>query len=222
MDDTETELRLRAKKELRKRLLGLRKTLSVAGASERSAALVARVVEHPSFAGARTIAVFFPMESKREVDLRPLVATARWLGKAIACPWIGDGAAPLCFREVTDDDALVKTPIGAMEPRADAPAVHVDLVLVPALAVDLEGRRLGYGGGFYDRLIMAHPRATTIAVVFDFQILAEIPTLSHDRRVQWIASDARLVRAGEGAAREAPTTTIEQAEPGVVRVRRPG
>lgn len=223
MDELEQTLRLRAKKELRKRLLGLRKTLSVDGARGRSAEVVARVVAHPAFDAAREVAVFFPMESRREIDLRPLVSTARERGKVIACPWIGDGSAPVCFREVVSDDALVTTPIGALEPPADARVLaDVDLIVVPALAVDLDGHRLGYGGGYYDRLIAAHPRATTIAVVFDFQILAEIPTLAHDQRVQHVATDVRVVKAGDHAALTAPATTTEPGdELGVVRVVRP-
>ncbi|MCC6646692.1 MAG: 5-formyltetrahydrofolate cyclo-ligase [Polyangiaceae bacterium] len=222
MDDLETSLRLTAKRELRKRLMGLRKTLTEEGAAARSAAIVARVIASDSFARAACVAVFHPMLRRREIDLRALVAEARARGKRVAYPWIGDGAAPPCFRAVDDDASLVETPIGALEPASDAPAATPDLILVPALAVDLDGWRLGYGGGYYDRLLSSHPDAESIAVVYELQILAEIPALPHDRRVGRIASEARLVAAGEVARPAAPAETTEPAEPGVVRVRRPG
>lgn len=221
MDELEIALRLRAKKELRKRLSGLRKALSEASAAAWSAAIVARVEAHEAWDRAASVAVFYPMLSRREIDLRPLAAEARRRGKRVVCPWIGDGATPPVFREVVHDDALVKTPIGALEPSPDAPVASPELILVPALAVDLQGRRLGYGGGFYDRLLAAHPGAESIAVVYELQLLAEIPTLAHDHAVRHIASEARLVRAGSVAPPASPSETTEQVEPGVVRVRRP-
>ncbi len=221
MDELETTLRLRAKQELRKRLLGLRKALSGASAASWSAAIVARLEAHEAFERAASVAVFYPMLSRREIDLRPLVEEARRRGKVVACPWIGDGAAPPVFREVTRDDALVKTPIGALEPPPDAPIVSPELIIVPALAVDLQGRRLGYGGGFYDRLLGAHPGAENIAVVYELQLLAEVPTLAHDQVVRHIASEARLVAAGSVAPLATPSATVDELEPGVVRVRRP-
>lgn len=221
MDDLEIALRLRAKKELRKRLSGLRGALSEAGAAERSQAIVARVIQHDAFRTARSVAVFYPMLRRREIDLRPLVAEARAQGKVVACPWIGDGEGAPCFREVVDDASLVMTPIGAQEPPVTAPVVSPELIVVPALALDLDGHRLGYGGGYYDRLLAAHPDAETIAVVYELQILAEIPVLPHDRRVGHVASEARLVRAGAVAPPSLPAATVDAAEPGVVRVRRP-
>lgn len=83
---------------------------------------------------------------------------------------------------------------GALEPPASAPKVPletVDAVLLPALAFDQKGVRLGYGGGFYDRLLPGFT-GLTVGVVWADLIVPELPTEAHDMRVRWLASEAGL------------------------------
>ena len=93
---------------------------------------------------------------------------------------------------------LVENDWGVLEPDPNAeqvPIAEIDLMLVPALALDLRGYRLGYGKGFYDRVLpqLAHGRA--VGIVYDFQLLAEVPDEAHDQRVHWIITDRRSLAA---------------------------
>lgn len=89
------------------------------------------------------------------------------------------------------DTATELSRFGALEPPADAPRIplgSVDAVLLPALAFDGRGVRLGYGGGFYDRLLPGFT-GLTIGVVWADLIVPELPTEAHDIRAQWLASE---------------------------------
>ena len=81
---------------------------------------------------------------------------------------------------------------GTAEPPADAPTQAPDLVLVPALAIDRQGFRLGYGGGFYDRtLARLRPRAA-IGVAYEAQLVDRLPHDAFDQRVTHVATEAGL------------------------------
>jgi 5-formyltetrahydrofolate cyclo-ligase len=93
---------------------------------------------------------------------------------------------------------LIPGPFGLAQPSAHAarvPHVLVDAVILPAVAFDEHGMRLGYGGGYYDRLLpLLRGDCARIGVVFDEQILSEIPAEEHDARVDVIITPARLIR----------------------------
>jgi 5-formyltetrahydrofolate cyclo-ligase len=87
--------------------------------------------------------------------------------------------------------------LGFREPPADAPpASELDVIVVPALAVDPRGHRIGYGAGHYDRTLAAlGPGVVSVAVAFDFQLLAEIPNTDGDVAVGWVVTDERAMEA---------------------------
>ena len=90
---------------------------------------------------------------------------------------------------------------GAMrvpEPPEDAARIEaseVDLVIVPALALDERGARIGYGAGYYDQLLPQLQRAVRIGVVFDFQLVAEVPETEGDERVDLVVTDERIIES---------------------------
>ena len=91
----------------------------------------------------------------------------------------------------------VQNEYGIGEPSADAPRIateDIDLILVPALAIDSRGQRIGYGEGYYDRLLPALARAFKVATTYDFQLLVEIPNTAHDAPVDCLVTDARTLR----------------------------
>jgi 5-formyltetrahydrofolate cyclo-ligase len=198
-DPREAMLMRRVKAELRKRMRGLRKTTPWSALAERSARIVERVESLAALKSARTVALFWPIEERHEVDLRPLDAALRARGVRVAYPAIDpeDGTMRFCF--VDDPAELEEQGYGFREPSAAAPRASrgdVDVVLVPALAVDARGHRLGYGAGYYDRTLPAYvPPATAVAVAYDFQLLVELPTSEHDYAVQWVVTDARTLEA---------------------------
>lgn len=159
----------------------------------RSQKIVDEVQATSAFQRARSVVLFWPMLEKNEVDVRALDGAARDRGKGVAYPYIeGDFEMSLRLAEAS---SLVERGNGFAEPPDGAPQVTADeglLVVVPALAVDPTGQRIGYGKGFYDRLLARiHPPAFTVAVVYDFEVVPEVPATEHDRPVDMVVTDAR-------------------------------
>lgn len=91
-------------------------------------------------------------------------------------------------------DALRPGALGILTPPSkEACAAVVDLVLVPGLAFSARGARLGYGAGYYDRWLAAHPAATRIGLGFEYQISEQVPLAAHDERLDYLVTDRRLI-----------------------------
>jgi 5-formyltetrahydrofolate cyclo-ligase len=195
----EEQLRRRMKAELRKRMRGLRKTLPASACAARSARIVERLSDLPPVARARSIALFWPIEERHEVDLRALDTRLRERGASVAYPALDPETRVMTFRFVDRTESLVEQGSGFREPAQSAPAATpggLELIVVPALAVGPAGHRLGYGAGYYDRTLPVFaPPAVTVAVAFDFQLLAEVPVTQGDVPVSWIVTDTRTLLA---------------------------
>jgi 5-formyltetrahydrofolate cyclo-ligase len=182
-------LRIYAKRELRKRMQSLRNVLPNSARAERSARACKLVCELPEFAAARTVAGYVAM--RKELDVAATLASATQAGKRAVLPRMREEG--LTFHVYLPGETLEENDWGVLEPAAAAEQValaDIDLLLVPALALDLRGMRIGYGKSFYDRLL-AGARGVSVGVVYDFQLLAEVPNEAHDVPVQRIVSDAR-------------------------------
>ena len=101
----------------------------------------------------------------------------------------------MTMRFVDDLAGLEEQGYGFAEPPPDAPhAAELDVVIVPAIAVDPTGHRIGYGAGYYDRTLPKYaPPAVTIAVAYDWQLVAEVPATEHDVKVAWVVTDTRTI-----------------------------
>ncbi len=137
-----------------------------------------------------------------EMDLRPLLHAAHALGCVCALPVVIAPRTPLTFRHWEPGVELVVSAFGIPEPGPERPAVTPDISVVPLLAFDREGYRLGYGGGFYDRtitLMRSAPRARpyiAVGVGFAGQEVAHVPREPHDARLNWIVTEADVIRTG--------------------------
>jgi 5-formyltetrahydrofolate cyclo-ligase len=194
------ELTERAKRQIRARMRSLRAAHPAAALAERSARIVARLLALPQLAQARSVASFWPMAERQEIDLRPFDAHLRELGKAVYYPGLAGGdSAPVrtALRSTRSSDELLVRGGRFAEPPRDAPEAargDLDLIVVPALAVAADGHRLGYGAGFYDAALPDfRPPALAVVVAFDFQLLAEVPTLPHDVPCDLVVTDARTL-----------------------------
>ena len=187
------------KTELRKRMRGLRSALPASAVQARSARIVDALHALPWVASARAVALFWPIEERHEVDLRPLDERLRSAGARVAYPAVDPETREMSFRFVAHPDAMKEHGFGFREPAASEPAAppgDLDVIVVPALAVDPRGHRIGYGAGYYDRTLPRFaPPARSVAVAFDFQLLAEIPVDPPDVAVGWIVTDARALDA---------------------------
>ena len=194
------ELRRRAKQAIRKKMRAVRAAVPKTALAQRSAKLTQRVIALDPWRDAETVLAFASLD--REVDTSALIEALHGGGKRLALPRVSEDGLALHY--VSKDTVLEAGSFAVPEPPVDAPrceASAVDFALVPALAVDVRGFRIGYGGGYYDRLLPTLTRASTCAVAFDFQLVAEVPEFPFDAAVDWVVTDARTLdaRAERGA-----------------------
>jgi 5-formyltetrahydrofolate cyclo-ligase len=161
------------------------------------AALSAHVLRDWPIAPGAVVAGFWPMG--REIDIRPLLLGLHARGHPIALPITPPRGQPLRFHRWHPDQALHRGPMGTSEPAPDAETLTPDLILVPLLAFDSAGRRLGYGGGYYDRTLAALPHATRLGCAYAAQRLDEVPAGEDDARLHAVATEHGIIRC------EAPT-----------------
>ena len=180
--------------------MAARDALPVAVRAAASAAIAARIVALPSFAAARTMLVTLPFRS--EWDTRLVVDRALAAGKTVVSPRVDPVARMLSLHRIADPVRDVGARLSPAFPSrlehcAVVAGAEVDWVLVPGVAFDIAGRRLGYGGGYYDRLLPLLPAdAPRIAGAFDLQIVAAVPFGPHDITVDAIVTETRVVDLG--------------------------
>ncbi|MFO1315931.1 MAG: 5-formyltetrahydrofolate cyclo-ligase [Burkholderiales bacterium] len=185
-----------AKRAMREEVLAARDALPAAERDEGSRAIAARIAALPSYAGAHC--VLLTLSFRSEWDTRALIDGALAGGKVVALPRV-NGATRMLDLHTVVDVARDTAPgyRGIPEPRPEQPRIElatVDFVLVPGVAFDPTGRRLGYGGGYYDRLLaLLAPAAARIAGAFELQLVPRVPAAPHDLFVDAIATPARLV-----------------------------
>jgi 5-formyltetrahydrofolate cyclo-ligase len=182
-----------AKAAARKLARAKRATLTNIEAPERLAE--AMLAEHAPPKGA-IIAGYWPMGD--EMDPRPLMLALASRGHALALPVTPPRGQPLAFRAWAPGAALRPGPMGTSEPVAGE-ELRPDVVLVPLLAFDRAGRRLGYGGGYYDRTLAALPGAKPIGIAYAGQEMAEVPAGPQDFRLPLIATEAGVILCGDPA-----------------------
>lgn len=177
------------KKALR-RMIGAKKSaLTPEEVGRRSAILAERLFETPQYRTCRSLYAY--LSFNQEVRTEPIIARAWADGKRVAVPKVM--GRDMIFIWIDNFDGLA--PQGAYnipEPVADGPAAddHAALVLMPGLAFDPEGHRVGYGGGFYDRFLAAEPGHPLVALCYDFQMLDRLEVEDHDIPVDIVITDA--------------------------------
>ena len=154
-------------------------------------AALAHVVltEAPPPPGA-TVAGFWPIGD--EIDLRPLLEALAARGHPLVLPVTPRRGERLRFRLWQPGAALRQEAFGTFAP--DGPEAEPGLLLVPLLAFDRAGRRLGYGGGFYDRTLAALPGAAALGCAYAAQEVAEVPAGPGDVRLAAVATDLGVIR----------------------------
>lgn len=135
-----------------------------------------------------------------EIDPAPAIWRLRARGAAVAYPRI-ESPGVLGLHLVGHELELVAGPFGLAQPSEHAPRAardSIDVVILPGVAFDERGRRLGYGGGYYDRLLPTlRPDCIRIGVAFDEQLLPEIPAEEHDANVAIVVTPSRVIRASD-------------------------
>lgn len=189
----EQELRQRAKLALRNQMRAVRAALPASACDARSEEIAKRVLGLPELEVATTILAFASI--RNEVRTQPIIEAIGRAGKRVALPRVVEEG--LVLHLVEPDTELVDGAFSVPEPPEDTPGIKpsdVDFALVPALAVDPRGHRIGYGGGYYDKLLPTLRPASCCAVAYDFQLIAEVPERPFDVAVDLIVTDARVIR----------------------------
>jgi 5-formyltetrahydrofolate cyclo-ligase len=184
------------KRSLREDLLGARRGLPPEERARRSREIAARFATLHAFARARVVALY--AAAGAEVDTAPLAELALAAGKRVAYPRVVAGARTLDFA-LSSPDALVPGALGTRAPPAGAPAVAldaIDLVVVPGVAFDADGRRLGRGGGYYDAtLALLPPASARFGAAFELQLVGAVPEEPHDVRLDGVVTEERVLFA---------------------------
>ncbi len=145
-----------SKREVRAGFLALRAATDARVYAERSAALCAALLALPTLSSARVVHACWPAVERGEPDLRPLLHAFLRRGQTVVLPRVTARRPPTLAHHVWSGEALRPGAHGLLEPAPDAPDADLrdlDIVLVPALAADLRGVRVGYGGGYYDAFL---------------------------------------------------------------------
>jgi 5-formyltetrahydrofolate cyclo-ligase len=141
------------------------------------------------------LAGYWPFGS--ELDVRPaLVALAR-TGVMVTLPEVVDKNRPLRFRAWAPGDDLAEGPHGTAHPLTSAPMMRPDVVLVPLLAFDRLGHRVGWGGGYYDRtldLLRKTGPCVAIGVAYSVQEVDEVPTDAYDQSLDWVITEQQAIK----------------------------
>jgi 5-formyltetrahydrofolate cyclo-ligase len=188
------------KKALRSRLLAERAAMSPEEREAAADALASSVLELVSAAGARTVACYVSMGS--EPGTRPLLDSLRGRGVRVLLPVLLPDN-DLDWADYEGADHLAPARLGLLEPTGPrlgpAAVVSADIVLLPGLAVDeTTGARLGRGGGSYDRVLArlaaSGSPARLVTLLFDSELVADLPVEAHDRQVDAVVTPRRTLR----------------------------
>ena len=178
------------------RLLGrsARRAVPAEERQRHAEAAAERLLALPEIARARTVLAY--AATPEEIDPAPAVEALRARGVSIALPRV-TGPGRLVLHRVDRGTTLVPGPFGLLEPTEDSPTVppgEIDVAIVPGVAFDSACRRVGHGGGFYDRLDSMMEGAVTVGLAFDEQVLGRVPCEDHDVCVDVLVTPSRTFR----------------------------
>lgn len=177
---------LALKEEIRQEILKKRLELDAAAWQSHTEAITRAVTSHDWFREATDIYCY--IDCRKEAGTRQIIEEAWRLGKAVWAPKVR--GAEMDFFEICSFDDLTCGGFGILEPEEGTAADGLDgLVIMPGVAFDKERRRIGYGKGYYDRYLTAHPSLHTLAIAFDLQIIDEAPQDEGDIRPQVLITE---------------------------------
>ena len=177
---------LREKNEVRELLAQKRRLLTKEQISQQSALVISQLEQLPAFQSARTVLLYYPMHN--EVDLLPLIKKYK-KEKTFLFPVVRRKSMMACPYE--GNAKMHRGKYNIPEPTTDPYTGDIDLILVPGVAFDKRGNRLGRGGGYYDRFIRSHSSSTTlVGVCYDFQLIDEVPVNRRDQKMHHVIAPA--------------------------------
>lgn len=179
------------KKEIRKKVLKMRSNLTENEIAYKSNIICRKILTSKEYDKAKDICLYMPM--RNEVDVTLLIKDIIKDNKKVWLPKI-DGEI-MDFHYYDENTELIDGPFNTKEPSSEMKLAPNDntLIIMPGAAFTLDGDRIGYGGGFYDKYLEKHPCCKTVAVCYDFQIVDEIPSEEHDIKPGKVISDMNMI-----------------------------
>ena len=187
---------VRRKAELRALLVARRRTVAPAAAAGAAHAVAERLAQELTLPAPAIVAGYWPLEG--ELDPRPALQRLAAAGHSLALPRMAGRAAPLAFHAWRWGEPLLPGGFAVMQPDPRQPQVAPQVVLVPLLAFDARGHRLGYGKGYYDRTLRAlratrgAPRA--LGLGFALQEVPEVPAALYDEPLDAVVTERGIRR----------------------------
>jgi len=186
------------KREIRKRIMTLRNAMTPEEIEAKSGEIVRQLKGLREIRESSTLMVYLSFGS--EVLTDDLIRWGWDAGKRIVVPFCHPESREMTSCLLGGFTELETGHYGIREPKAErlkpVPREEIDAVLIPAVAFDRQGRRVGYGGGYYDRFLPEIPRSARIGAAFACQIVAEIPPDPHDVPADRIVTEDELIVAG--------------------------
>lgn len=182
------------KRQLRRRILALRRRIPSAYRGWAGERCVEQVLQIPGVESARAVLVYLTYGS--EMPTEPLIRAFRSRGVSIVVPWLEKQKASFIPALWGEGMALVEGPYGLLQPREpiSVPPSALDVIMVPAVVFDREGYRIGYGKGYFDRFL-SQPgiRGVRVGLAFDLQVVEHLPRDSWDQPVDYLVTESRLL-----------------------------
>lgn len=177
----------RAKQRMRELLVQKRRMLSAEERKQLSESVLSQLEKMHCFCDAKTVMLYYPKDN--EVDVLPLFK--RHKDKTLLLPVTH--RKEMTANPFEGNDKMHRGKFGVPEPTTLPYIGEIDVIIVPAVAFDKKGFRLGRGGGYYDRFIKKQPHATVIGVGYDFQLVEEVPMLRHDQKMHRIILPSQTI-----------------------------
>ena len=180
------------KNELRTLILSSRDELDMEKALEQSTLAADHVIQNPLFKSAKNILIFSSFRS--EINTANIIDEIFRTGKSLYMPLCMKKTNEIVCCLVSSLSDLESSSYGILEPRKDALFIgdcrDLDLIIVPGAAFDMRGHRIGYGAGYYDRLLnRPGMKAKTLGFCYDLQIVSQVPNSPHDVSLDYIATE---------------------------------
>jgi 5-formyltetrahydrofolate cyclo-ligase len=165
-------------------MLEMRNRLNHPEIAKKSKTIQEFVIKSKEFESAKVVGTYYALGS--EVTTELIIKCAPILGKKIALPRVEEDK--ITFYELSSTKSLIRGRFGILEPQPYEQMNDIDILIVPGIAFDKKGNRLGYGMGFYDRLLSCK-RTFSIGLAYSFQLLENLPHDKYDKRLNAIASE---------------------------------
>lgn len=178
--------------------LAKRNSLSGAKLEKKSRLITESLLALPEFRQAKRVMMYFPL--KNEAGTSELVKKTLEMGKEVFLPKTDFGKRLIVPTRVSSPEALERTAQGLVEPKDGqaARASELDLIIVPGVAFDRQGNRIGMGRGFYDLLLRKVSRKVKlVGLCFEENLEESLPVESHDVKMDLIVTDKQVIRRGQ-------------------------